>query len=298
MAPVVTKRKMIQFAKGNVYEGKPFGAARYIEDKLDGLRGGIIFDGESSSAVTLTGLPVPNAQHIVYELAASGQFEDMVIDGEFKGRDWNESQSLVKTQKPHPDADNLKFYVFDCMPTEQWASKALTLPLAKRKANLKARLNLSILPHVVYVDHKLIHSSEQVLPFRNEANSRGLEGIMIKDPDAPYAFKKNNYWLKCKPVNEDDFEITGAAIGLGKHAGRLGAVSVIGVKDLTTRKNLVEYKFDVGGGFTDHEREMYWADFLNGKLIGRKVQVEFEIAEDIPVRNPVFMRIRDDKDAL
>ena len=63
MAPVVERRKKIQFSKGNVYEGKPFNEERWVEDKLDGLRGGIIFDGGSGSAVTLTGLPVPNAQH-------------------------------------------------------------------------------------------------------------------------------------------------------------------------------------------------------------------------------------------
>jgi ATP-dependent DNA ligase len=291
MAPVVERRKKIQFAKGNVYEGKPFGAARYVEDKLDGLRGGIIFDGDSASAVTLTGLPIPNAQHVIDEMAASGQFDDMMIDGEFKGRDWNESQSIVKTQKPHPDADNLKFYAFDCMPTEQWESKALTLPLAKRKANLKARLNLSILPHVVYVNHKLIHSSEQVIPARNEAVARGLEGIMLKDPDAPYAFKKNNYWLKCKPINEADFFITGAFVGRGKNANMLGALQIMNEK--------LGVECEVGTGFDDLTRKQLWADYLNGRLMGRIVQVEYqEVTEDNALRFPAFMRMRDDKDTL
>src|SRR4051812_19772720 len=99
MAAVVERRKKIQFSKGNVYEGKPFNEERWVEDKLDGLRGGIIFDVEGNgTAVTLTGLPIPNAQHIVDEIATSGQFVGMMLDGEFKGRDWNESQSIVKKQ--------------------------------------------------------------------------------------------------------------------------------------------------------------------------------------------------------
>jgi len=293
MAPVVERRKKIQFSKGNVYEGKPFNEERWVEDKLDGLRGGVIFDGGSGSAVTLTGLPIPNAQHIVDEFAASGQFDGMMIDGEFKGRDWNESQSIVKKQSPHPDALNLKYYVFDIMPTETWESMKGSLPLNLRKQDLEKRLTRSILPHVVYVDHKSIFSDTQVIPARNEAVARGLEGIMLKVPTAPYAFKKNNDWLKCKPIKEDDFEITGATEGRGKNEKMLGALAI------TAKIGNVQIVSEVGTGFDDLTRKRLWADFLNGKLLGRLVQVEYqEVTEDNSLRFPSFMRVRDDKETL
>ena len=298
MAPVVTKRKNIGFAKGNVYEGKPFKGIRWAEDKLDGLRGGIMFDGNKGSAVTLTGLPIPNAQHIVDELSRSGNFRGMMIDGELKSTNWNESSSIVKTQSPHPHALDLKFHVFDIIPLGIWERKDTTCFLEDRKMELRARIGRSKgLEHIHYVDHVVVRENDHamLLTLRNKAIARGLEGIMIKDPSAVYAYRKTNDWLKWKPVNEDDFVITGVTEGLGKHAGRLGAVNVIGVQDVTTRKRLINYKFEVGGGYTDHEREEYWADFLNGRLIGRIIQAEFEEAEDIPVRNPVFIRIRDDK---
>src|SRR5271157_5070738 len=96
MTAVVTKRKKIQFSKGNVYEGKPFSGCRWVEDKFDGLRGGVMFEGNTGSAVTLTGLPIPNAQHIIDELEASGNFRGMMLDGELKSINWNESSSIVK----------------------------------------------------------------------------------------------------------------------------------------------------------------------------------------------------------
>jgi ATP-dependent DNA ligase len=292
MAPVVERRKKIQFSKGNVYVGKPFNELRWVEDKLDGLRGGIIFKGNVGTAVTLTGLPIPNAQHIVDELAASGQFDDQMIDGEFKGRDWNESQSIVKKQSPHPDALNLKFHVFDTMPTTVWETQKGSAPLCARKESLKKRVTGSILPHVVYVEHRPIFSDMQVIPARNEANARGLEGIMIKVPDALYAFRKNNDWLKCKPINEDDFVITGATEGRGKNEKMLGALAI------TAPINGQIIVSEVGTGFDDMMRKRLWADFLNGRLLGRLVQVEYqEITEDNSLRFPAFMRMRDDKNA-
>lgn len=288
MAAVVERRKKIQFSKGNVYEGKPFEGLRWVEDKLDGLRGGIIFKGNVGTAVTLTGLPIPNAQHIVDEFSASGQFDDQMIDGEFKGKDWNESQSIVKKQSKHPDALNLKFHVFDTMPTHVWEAASGSLPLTLRKQDLEKRLCRSILPHVVLVPHRTIVSDAQVIPARNEANARGLEGIMIKVPTAPYAFKKNNDWLKCKPVNEDDFTIEGATVGRGKNADMLGALALVGFVGSTLVRS------EVGTGFDDLTRKQLWADYLNGKLIGRIVQVEYqEVTEDNSLRFPSFMRTRD-----
>ena len=295
MAPVVTKRKKIQFAKGHVYEGKPFSGVRWVEDKFDGLRGGFMFDAGSGEAVTLTGLPIPNAKHIVDEIMGSKNFRGMFLDGELKSTNWNESSSIVKTQSPHPHALDLQFHVFDILPLEIWEGQLPSAVLMDRKSDLRARISRSKgLDHIVYTEHVSVQENAHgaLLKLRNEAISRGLEGIMIKDPLAKYAFKKTNDWLKWKPVNEDDFVITGFKEGLGKHVGRLGALEVIGVNEITNRKNLIGYKFEVGGGYTDHEREELWADVLNGRIIGRILQAEFEVAADIPVRNPVFIRMR------
>lgn len=303
MAPVVERRKKIQFAKGNVYDGsKTFDGYRWVEDKFDGLRGGVgetvVMQGIDKQIVvryhdafTLTGLPIPNAKHICSEITASGQFEGMVLDGEFKAKDWNESQSIVKTLKDHPDALNLNFYVFDIIPQFEWRTHGVTAPLEERKADLAKRLRRSVLPHVFLVEHKLVFNHDQVIAARNEAVARGLEGVMLKDPSASYSYRKSSAWLKCKPINEADFYITGAVVGRGKNACMLGALQIMN-EDLGV-------ECEVGTGFDDLTRQQLWADYLNGRLIGRVVQVEYqEVTEDNALRFPSFIRMRDDKETV
>lgn len=287
MAPVVERRKKIQFAKGNVYEGKPFEGVRWTEPKYDGLRGAVL---DTEVAVTLTGLDIPNAALIVKELADSGQFEGMVLDGEFLADDWNLSQSIVKSQKPHPEVDKLNFRVFDMLTVDEWNSKTCTRTLTERKQELTKRLKAAIatVPHVYLTPHTIVRTELDIRVELDEHVLRGFEGIMIKDPDSTYSFKKNNDWLKAKPVNEGDFFITGAFVGRGKQAGMLGALQIMNEE--------LNVECEVGTGFDDATRIQLWTDFNSQTLIGRICQVEYqEVTEDNSLRFPSFVRMRDDK---
>lgn len=289
MSPVVERRKKIQFAKGNVYEGKPFTGVRWVEPKFDGLRGAVLAFNHTliSGAVTLTGMDIPNAAIIVKEIAERSDFNGMVLDGEFMGRDWNESQSIVKSQKLHPDIEHLHYQVFDMLTVDEWNNKSCARPLRERKVALARALRFP-LTHVHLVPHKEVRTVTDVKLQMEQHVKAGYEGIMLKDPDSTYSFKKNNDWLKCKPIHEADFFITGAFEGRGKNAGMLGALQIMN-EDLAV-------ECEVGTGFDDATRIQLWADFKNEKLIGRQVQVEYqEITEDNSLRFPSFMRMRDDK---
>src|SRR4051812_11846719 len=92
--PVVERRKPIQVQLAKVYEpGMKLPKVVYVEPKFDGLRG--IIDVDLGVAYTRTGLPIPNAAKIILELQKSGEFREMVLDGEFLADDWNLSQSIV-----------------------------------------------------------------------------------------------------------------------------------------------------------------------------------------------------------
>ena len=302
MAPVTVKRKNIQFALAKVYEGQPITKTLYAEPKLDGLRGAIIIErGNICGALTRTGLPIPNARLIVAELVASGRFDNFVLDGEFMGKDWNESQSIVKTQDAHPDIDNLKFHAFDLVTLKDWNAKKSTIPQETRKNMLKYFLTTVRVPHVVYVEHKLVSSADDIQKEFKRQLKAGYEGIMLKDPDAPYAFKKSKFWLKYKPFFEADLVVTGAVEGRGKHVGRLGALEVQGIARFNGKDVRVES--EVGTGFDDATREQLWKEHLKfdyktaeSGLYGRVVEVEFqEVTEDGALRFPSFRRMRDDK---
>lgn len=303
--PVVTKRPMIQFAKGHVYEPSMFPAkgVRWVEDKLDGLRGGIAIMGMydmpvRNVAFTLTGIEIPNAQVIVDELVDTQKFGGMFLDGEFRAGSFSDSQSIVKTLAPHPKANELRFYAFDMMPLDDWLGRRKNMKLKERKFQLDGRIVTSGLKLTIPVRHAVAKSHEEVEFLLDAAVNRGLEGVMVKDPEACYAFCKSNDWLKYKPVHEADFEIIGATEGRGKDAGTLGALEITGEAEGQ------QIRCEVGTGFLARDRETLWKDYLNHNLIGRMVQVEYqEITEPKgnktkfkALRFPSFQRMRDDKE--
>lgn len=110
----------------------------------------------------------------------------------------------------------------------------------------------------------------------------GYEGLVLRQGDK---------WLKVKPEETHDVLVTGAVGGVGKHKGRLGALQTA--------------KGDVGTGFTDKEREFFWAahmsagvvaGFASEPLIGRTIEVScMHFTPDGKFRHPRFVRMRPDK---
>jgi DNA ligase-1 len=82
----------------------------------------------------------------------------------------------------------------------------------------------------------------------------GYEGIMLKNPDAPYECKRTVSWLKLKPYIEVSLAITAVEEGTGKNVGRLGAFVCSGVDDGRTITT------NVGSGFSDDQRIAFWAN--------------------------------------
>jgi len=80
----------------------------------------------------------------------------------------------------------------------------------------------------------------------------GFEGIMLKDPSAPYELKRSHAWLKIKPTITVDLEVIDFEEGTGKNVGKLGALVCEGVD------NGKAIKVNVGGGFSDEQRDDFW----------------------------------------
>jgi len=114
----------------------------------------------------------------------------------------------------------------------------------------------------------------------------GYDGLILRDPRAGYrrGLAKNGEIVKVKPSLTLDLRVVGIEEGLGKHAGRLGSVTV-------------EYRgvqTKVGTGFTDSDRVAYWPD---GKgILGQIVEVEaMGLTDAGALREPRFKGVRYDK---
>ncbi|KRR26214.1 hypothetical protein CQ14_21300 [Bradyrhizobium lablabi] len=125
------------------------------------------------------------------------------------------------------------------------------------------------------LDNGTLHdpTAQEIRAALEGARTLGFEGLVLRQGDC---------WLKVKPEETYDVEITGFVEGRGKHGGRLGLV--------TTPLG------DVGSGFSDEQRTALWADAQAGTLVGQVIEVSCMMLTAAGMfRHPRFVRMRPDK---
>lgn len=123
----------------------------------------------------------------------------------------------------------------------------------------------------------------------------GYDGLILRDGNATWAsgLARNGELIKVKPSVTLDLRCNGVIQGEGKHAGKLGAISVSfhGVNSC------------VGTGFSDEQRDSFWKgatrndpDDLLLNPIGQIVEVECMcVNTNNTLREPRFKAVRWDK---
>jgi DNA ligase-1 len=146
--------------------------------------------------------------------------------------------------------------------------------------------------------------------FFKQALKAKHEGLMVKDPDAPYVpGKRTDYWMKIKPAFETlDVVVVGGIWGSGRRRGLLSSL-VVAIRDKDEFKTVGK----VGTGFSEEILKDLTAK-LEPKIItttrGRNVEIEPEIVIEVDfqdiqktnryragyvLRIPRFKRERTDK---
>ena len=253
-----------------------------VEPKLDGLRMVVI----SGQAFTRNGRTIETVGHILAELA---QFPYLVFDGEVMGDTDFDADSGRTRRKSTGTDEGLKYNIFDVVTLDEWKAKK-TAPLRDRKLQLKELFETAGLKHCSMVPWQSLAADMQLQElsdkFRDLFVAQGYEGCMLKDPNAPYVFKRSDKLLKFKPFHDADLTVVGFQEGRGRHKGRLGALLCEDENGIVTR---------VGSGFEDSERDAIWSK--QDVFLGRIVEVKFQQkTPDGKLRFPVFLRTRCDKD--
>lgn len=166
---------------------------------------------------------------------------------------------------------------------------------------------------ISYVPHVRVDNLEQVLLYEQQQLNAGYEGVILRDPNAPYkqgrSTLKQNWALKLKRFVDAEAEIIGCyerehndneattdEHGYTKRsshsANKRGAGDLGGfiVRDLKTR-----VEFSVGTGFTAEQRRQYWADqaHIIGSIITYK---HFPVGAKDKPNLPSFVAFRDAED--
>ena len=285
-------------------EGKMRGK-KVLDYKLDGVRvlavirkPDTVFDHQLST-VTLhsrNGKVFENFPHIVSQLeqAAEEFGGDCVLDGEITSASFQDLMTQVH-RKRDADAGDAVFNIFDVIPMEAFEAGyyGATQLMRRRDLNesfshLNEQPNLRLLDYVVA---DLDDSTGQATldDMRDEAARLGLEGVMVKDADAPYECKRSSAWLKIKPNITLDLTVIDTEAGTGRNEGRLGALVCEGEDGGRT------IKVNVGSGFSDSNRDDIWRD--RASVLGQVVEVKADAVThnqdgSYSLRFPRFQRFR------
>jgi bifunctional non-homologous end joining protein LigD len=284
---------------------EPFDDPDWIfEVKWDGYRAVAEIGDKTVSLYSRNGISFNKKYSPVAEALRKFGF-DAVLDGEIvvvddKGRpDFQRLQHYQDSGSGH-----LLYYVFDLLYFQE--HDLTGLPLLRRKELLKKVLPFS--PRIKFSDHV---AQEGVL-FYDAVKEKGLEGIMAKQAHSVYETgRRSRQWLKVKTRQTQEAVIAGFTEPGGNR--RYFGALVLGLYE----GDELIYIGHVGGGFSEKDlkdiREQL--DPLVRKESSFKVDPETNApvtwvkpelvcevglsgwTEDVVMRQPVFLRMREDKSA-
>ena len=271
---------------------------RLVEVKLDGVRIiTIAYPDGRVDQFSRNGKELVNFPHIKEQIAsvASGFAEPMVLDGEIMSSSFQDLMKQVH-RKSDVNAKDAVLYLFDAVPLKDFEQGESKVAQEKRSQWVKEWYNGNIesLPNLRVLAQEIVNldTEEGQVRFKyinQQAIDGGYEGIMIKDPKAPYQCKRSVAWLKLKPFIEVTLEVTHVEEGTGKYQGQLGALVCSGVDDGRT------IAVNCGSGFSDGDRVSYWAG--RNRLAGQLVEVRADAITQnqdgtYSLRFPRFLRFR------
>lgn len=189
------------------------------------------------------------------------------IDGELwtKRGDFENISSIVRDKTPSKEWEEIGHYIFE-VPN---AKGGLFERLEKVKP-YTGRV-IKIVQQIPLQDKKHLQS------FLKEIEQKGGEGVVVRDPNAPYVDKRSNKALKVKTFHDTECQVVGYSEGKGKYNNMLGAIEC-------QMSNGVLFK--IGTGLSDKLR-------ANPPKLGAMVTFKYQsFTKYGKPRFPVFLRVK------
>jgi len=271
---------------------------KLIEVKLDGVRViTIVYPDGRVDQFSRNGKELINFPHVTeqFKSIADTLLEPWVFDGEIMSGSFQDLMKQIH-RKSDVKANDAVLHLFDCIPLEHFEQGAWNATQEFRSNHLTEFMShhQSALPNVSMVGQELVdldteEGQDRYKEINVKAIAGGYEGIMLKDSKAGYECKRSVAWLKLKPFIEVSLEVVDVEEGTGRNVGRLGAIVCQGVDDGKT------IRVNVGSGFSDSDRDVYWAS--RDSILGQIVEVRADAVTQnqdgtYSLRFPRFLRFR------
>lgn len=238
-------------------------AGWWMSEKLDGVRG--YWDGRllwSKQGKLLQPHP---------DFVAG--WPDFALEGElWGGRGSFERTAAVVRQPQSADWLQLRFAIFDV--------PAGAGPFSERIEGARAWFQDHPTPYAFVIEQVPVENSAQLQAELQRVEAAGGEGLMVRNPQAPYAAGRSAEVLKVKSFADAEAIVIEHLPGQGENQGRLGALLVERPDGL---------RFKLGTGFSAAQR-------LQPPPLGSTVSYKYYglYPSGIP-RFPAFLRLRRDQ---
>ena len=199
------------------FEGVKYPYSLYSR-KLDGLRA-YYKDGVAISRTNKPHKTEPLA-HITAQLKQFVDYDAWVYDGEIiylnpdGTEDFTKAISLARSDNRTPECDNLYYCIFDMIQKEAFENKTPDVATFKDEyTRMKAHLGIveekrdwyvTSQPNILLLKQVDETGLEELQQNRIKYN---YEGIMIRNADAHYEYKRSNNIRKIKEMQDDIYEI-------------------------------------------------------------------------------------------
>ena len=278
----------------------PFDKTGWLyEEKYDGYRILAYKEGRRVTLLSRNDKDRTGAFSNVAEAVAALSSETLLLDGEVVVFDERGVSRFQHLQRFNAEP---RYAVFDCLYKD--GVDLRRLPLTERRAVLESCFKQG---GTIFASN--IPAGNGFEAFE-AAKKRRLEGLVAKDASSPYVDGRSRFWLKVKVRQEDEFIIVGYTATEGART-YFGALLLAAYHD-----GRLHYAGKVGTGFTqesladlfrkfeplivekapvvDPPREK-GVTYLSPRLVA---QIGYEeMTADHKLRQPVFLGLRDDKNA-
>ena len=264
----------------------------YASRKLDGIR--CYFNVKEGKLFSRSNKPHAGFDSIAEDLKkVSNAFPELtMLDGELftTSMTFGEIQGSVSNRVAidNEKKQAIKYNMFallssDVKTTDQMIEKFKQIKVFVAKNNISSLVILD----QVYVKNNEEDIKKMCIDFVKE----GYEGIILRNPNVHYDFKRSANLLKYKMFKEATMKVVGIYEGRGKYEGSTGGLTLVDRSGKVTCQ--------CGSGLSDEMRTYIWNN--KEEVIGKLIECKFQdicnsesSTEEFSLRFPIFRGFRDD----
>lgn len=190
-----------------------------------------------------------------------GVWDGELCFGDSQGRNHAEISGVVNSAikgTPIRGGRGIVYNVFDFMSLEDFDANECHKTYRERYHDLQ----YSFLPsaHIKVADTFEFTTLEEIQTKFDEVLEQRYEGLILKQWNHLYKFKRSKDWIKLKAERDATLEVLNIIPGEGKYNGLIGALQCEGIVD---GKHVI---VDVGSGLTDEDRAKPAVDYVGKKI--------------------------------